>query len=229
ADKMIRSKALRQDISVSENVCGAMSRAELSQAQDKELQLAQQDTKMEQTKDKKNTLESYVYETRSKILNTYRSFATESEREGISRNLQETEEWLYEDGDDESEHVYTQKLEDLRKLVDPVENRYKDEDARAQATRSLLNCIVENRMAVESLSTSEKNAVFTECHMAEEWLREITQQQDALPKNTDPLLWSSEIKGKEDLLDAYVSHITNLHKNMDSHVCQCFSSAKLTN
>ncbi|KAK3039712.1 hypothetical protein RJ639_027053, partial [Escallonia herrerae] len=208
---------LRQDISVNEDIYGGMSRAELSQAQDKELQLAQQDIKMEQTKDKKNTLESYVYEMRSKLLNTYRSFATEPEREGISRNLQETEEWLYEDGDDESEHVYTKKLEDLRKLVDPIENRYKDEDARAQATRSLLNCIVENRMAVESLSASEKNAVFAECHKAEEWLREKTQQQDALPKNTDPLLWSSEIKEKEDILDAYVSHITNLRKSMDSH------------
>lgn len=47
----------------------------------------------------------------------YRAFATESEREGISRNLQETVEWLYEDGVDESENVYTVRLEDLKKVT----------------------------------------------------------------------------------------------------------------
>lgn len=48
----------------------------------------------------------------------YLNVATESEREGITRNLQQTEEWLYEDGDDESEHVYSQKLKDLQKVTE---------------------------------------------------------------------------------------------------------------
>lgn len=32
-------------------------------------------------------------------------------------NLQQTEDWLYEDGDDETEVVYTEKLEDLKKVL----------------------------------------------------------------------------------------------------------------
>lgn len=44
-----------------------MTMAEVSQAQEKEFQLAQHDIKMEQTKEKKNALESYVYETRNKV------------------------------------------------------------------------------------------------------------------------------------------------------------------
>jgi len=39
------------------------------------------------------------------------------EREGISRSLQETEEWLYEDGDDETENAYTAKMQDLKKVI----------------------------------------------------------------------------------------------------------------
>jgi heat shock protein 4 len=36
----------------------------------------------------------------------------------ISINLEKTEEWLYEDEpDDESENIYNQKLEDLRKVL----------------------------------------------------------------------------------------------------------------
>ncbi|KAF8414092.1 hypothetical protein HHK36_002091 [Tetracentron sinense] len=197
----------RLEIPVSEYIYGGMTKVELSEAQEKELQLAQQDRNMEQTKDKKNALESYVYEMRNKLFDTYRSFATNSEREEISRSLQQTEEWLYEDGDDESEKVYTGKLEDLKKLVDPIENRYKDEETRAQATRDLLKCIVDNRMAVTSLPANDGDAVIDECNKAEQWLREKTQQQDSLPKNTDPILWSSEIKRRAEALDTTCKHI----------------------
>ncbi|XP_052181221.1 heat shock 70 kDa protein 16 isoform X2 [Diospyros lotus] len=209
ADELEKGKTKRRlDLPVSENVYGGMTKDELLQAQQREFQLAQQDLKIEQTKDKKNTLESYVYETRNKLLNTYRSFASDPEKEGISSNLQQTEEWLYEDGDDETENAYTKKLEDLKKLVDPIENRFKDEEARAQATRNLLNCIVEYRMAAGSLPASEKDAVLNECSKAEHWLREKTQLQDSLPKNTDPILWSSEIKKRTDALQAMCKHIT---------------------
>lgn len=58
----------RQDIPVSESVHGGMTWVELSEAQTKELQLTQQDIKMERTQEKKNLLESYVYETRTKVI-----------------------------------------------------------------------------------------------------------------------------------------------------------------
>lgn len=66
---MKRAKATRrQDLPVKENVYGAMTLAELSEAQEKEFQLTQQDIKMERTKDKKNSLESFIYETRNKVI-----------------------------------------------------------------------------------------------------------------------------------------------------------------
>lgn len=121
-----------------------------------------------------------------------------------------------------------------QQLVDPIENRYKDEEARAQATRELLKCIVDYRMAVSSLTTYERDVVSSncsnilydgslthcnsehhpdiicfqvidECNKAEQWLRERSQQQDSLPKNTDPVLWSHEIKKRTEALDMYCS------------------------
>lgn len=47
----------------------------------------------------------------------YRSFASDREREGISRSLQQTEDWLYDEGDDETENAYILKLEDLHKVI----------------------------------------------------------------------------------------------------------------
>ncbi|KDP39123.1 hypothetical protein JCGZ_00880 [Jatropha curcas] len=204
----MKDKASRRlEIPVSEKVYGGITESELSEAKEKEFQLAQQDKIVEQAKDQKNALESYVYETRNKLFNTYRSFASDREREGISRNLQETEEWLYDDGDDETENAYTSKLKDLKKLVDPIESRYKDEEARAQAKRDLLNCIVEYRMSVNSLSTEDRELIMNECNKAEQWLRERTQQQDSLPKNANPVLWSKEIKCRTEDLDLLCKRI----------------------
>lgn len=44
-----------------------MTEAELYEAQQKEIQLAQQDRAVELTKERKNALESYVYEMRNKV------------------------------------------------------------------------------------------------------------------------------------------------------------------
>lgn len=210
ADEIRKGKIFKRlEIPVSEEVYGGMTKAELSEAEKIELQLAQQDLKMERMKDKKNALESYVYEMRDKIFSKYQSFATESERDEISINLQKTEEWLYEDEpDDESENIYNQKLEDLRKLVDPIEIRYKEDEAREKARKDLLSCIADYRMNAGSHTAGERDAVIDECNKAEKWLQEKTQQQDSLPKNVDPVLWSCEIKRKAEGFDATCKYIT---------------------
>nr|XP_043625375.1 heat shock 70 kDa protein 16-like [Erigeron canadensis] len=217
ADEMRKGKSQRQKLTVFEEVYGGTTRDALSQAQDMERLLAEQDIYVEQTKEQKNTLESFVYDTRNKLLSSYRSFATEEERERISRNLQETEDWLYEDGDDESEQAYTGRLEDLRKLVDPIESRYKEEDARAQATKNLSNCIKRYCMDANSLPASEKEAVYSECSKVEKWLKEKSQLQASMPKNADPELWSSEINQKTEVLERIFKHITKNKYSSSSH------------
>ena len=52
---------------MSEKIYGGMTEAELSGAQEKELQLARRDKIVEQAKNQKNALESYVYEMRNKV------------------------------------------------------------------------------------------------------------------------------------------------------------------
>ncbi|KAF5472803.1 hypothetical protein F2P56_009487 [Juglans regia] len=141
----------------------------------------------------------------SAILYKYLGFYTELERERISSNLEQIEEWLYEDGADESVDVYTEKLEYLAKLLDPIENRYKEEEARAQASKGLLDCITEYRMLV--LPAGERDVIIGECNKAEQWLHEKIQLQNSLPKNADPILWSNEIKRKAEALDMTWKHI----------------------
>ncbi|KAH9622248.1 hypothetical protein KSS87_011771 [Heliosperma pusillum] len=176
------------DIPVIEKIFGGVDEAELSNAQEKEAELALQDCKVEQAKEKKNSLEAYVYEMRNKILSAYQAFATESEKGVISEKLQHTEDWLYEEGEDESANVYAETLHDIKKLVDPIESRYKDEEARERAARCFLDVI--RKWQSLSLPASEREAVLAECARSEQWLQEKRQQQDSCPKNKDPVLWN---------------------------------------
>ncbi|KAK4751600.1 hypothetical protein SAY87_005082 [Trapa incisa] len=200
---------MKHDIPINAKIEGGITEVDLTEYKEKEAQLSQQDKIVEQTKERKNALESYVYETRNKLLNTYRSFASDSEREGISRSLQQTEDWLYDEGEDETENAYHLKLSDLRKLVDPIENRYKDEEPRAQATKDLLGCIVDYRNLVDSLPAQYRHLIINECDQAEQWLRERSREQDSLPKNTNPVLWSSDIRSVAEDLDSKCRHILN--------------------
>ena len=48
----------------------------------------------------------------------YQEFVTDSQREELSARLQEVEDWLYEDGEDETKGVYIAKLDELKKVSD---------------------------------------------------------------------------------------------------------------
>ncbi|KAK4778459.1 hypothetical protein SAY86_005987 [Trapa natans] len=117
AHDMGRERAIKKHkILVNAKIEGGITEVDLTEYKEKEAQLSQQDRIVEQTKERKNALESHVYETRNKLLNTYGSFASDSEREGISMSLQQTQDWLYDEGDDEIENAYDLKLNDLKKV-----------------------------------------------------------------------------------------------------------------
>ncbi|KAL4563050.1 hypothetical protein LXL04_027081 [Taraxacum kok-saghyz] len=190
-----RGPVKRQNLQITGNYDFLTTIDELQESQKKVQMLTEQDIKVEQSKEIRNTLESFIYDNRSKLLNYYRSIVTDSEHEIITEILQETENWLYEEGDDESEQVYIGKLEGLKKLLDPVENRYKDEMARKESTTKLQTCIKENQMAADLLPSDQRKEVTKECNEAEKWLNHLCQLQDSLAKNATREYCSSSISG----------------------------------
>lgn len=46
----------------------------------------------------------------------FHEFVTESDKEHLIARLQEVEDWLYEDGEDETKGVYVAKLDELKKV-----------------------------------------------------------------------------------------------------------------
>lgn len=205
-----KKKVKKTTVPVTEVVYGGLASADLEKAVEKEFEMALQDRVMEETKDKKNAVEAYVYDMRNKLHDKYVEFVTAPERDELTAKLQETEDWLYEDGEDETKGVYIAKLEELKKQGDPIEERYKEWTERGPASDQLAYCINSYREAALSKDTkfdhidlAEKQKVIQECGDAEAWLREKKQQQDALPKHATPVLLSADIKRKAEALDRF--------------------------
>ncbi|XP_071717284.1 heat shock 70 kDa protein 15-like [Rutidosis leptorrhynchoides] len=203
-----KKKVKKANIPISEVVYGAMLTADVQKAVEKEFEMALQDRVMEETKDKKNAVEAYVYDMRNKLYDNLHDFVADSEREGFIAKLQETEDWLYEDGEDETKGVYIAKLDELKKLGDPIEHRYKEHTDRGSIVDQLLSFVNWYKQAAasadpkyEHIDLNEKQKVLNECSEVENWLREKKQLQDSIPKHADPVLLSSDIRKKSEALD----------------------------
>ncbi|OJJ80973.1 Hsp70 chaperone Hsp88 [Aspergillus glaucus CBS 516.65] len=93
-----------------------------------------EDKLIAETDEKKNELEASIYELRDKIDGVYAEFASEEEKDKLRSKLLDTEDWLYEDGEDTTKSVYVAKMDDIRFIVGPIIQRYKEKaDAERQA------------------------------------------------------------------------------------------------
>ncbi|KAI3455407.1 hypothetical protein Pfo_012070 [Paulownia fortunei] len=229
-----KKKVKKTSVPVSEVVYGGLAAADVQKAVEKEFEMALQDRVMEETKDKKNAVEAYVYDMRNKVCmscdglcrhhnlleptvflclqlhDKYQEFVTESDREQFISRLQEVEDWLYEDGEDETKGVYIAKLDELKKQGDPIEERYKEHTERGSVIDQLIYCINSYREAAMSndpkfdhIDVAEKQKVLNECVEAEAWLREKKQHQDTLAKYATPVLLSADVRKKAEALDRF--------------------------
>ncbi|KAK9677123.1 hypothetical protein RND81_11G123000 [Saponaria officinalis] len=198
-----KKKVKKSSVPVSEVVHGGLTKSGVEKAVEKEFEMALQDRVMEETKDRKNAVEAYVYEMRNKLNDKYHEFVTPSEKDEFIAILQEVEDWLYEDGEDETKSVYTVKLDDLKKKGNPVEERYKEHMERGGAVQQLVYCVNSFKEAAMSpdpkfdhIELSERQKVLNACVEAEAWLREKQQHQDALPKHATPVLRTADVMKK---------------------------------
>lgn len=64
--------------------------------------------------DAKNAVEEYVYDMRGKIYDRYEKYISDEDRDTFRTLLSNTEDWLYEEGDNQPKQVYVEKLEELK-------------------------------------------------------------------------------------------------------------------
>ena len=105
---------------------------------------------MEQEKaDARNAVEEYVYNMRDKLYGL-EEYITEADRQAFSEQLSKTEDWLYDEGEDQPKKVYVEKLVALRKTGDPIEQREKEFHERPTAFDELGKTIIHYEKILQS-------------------------------------------------------------------------------
>lgn len=113
----------------------SLSDAQKNALNEKEASMIMEDKLVADTEEKKNELETYIYEMRNKLDDQFAEFASDDEKEKIKAKLMEIEDWLYDEGDDTTKAVYISKMEEIRSMTGPINQRYLDKQEEERAKR----------------------------------------------------------------------------------------------
>lgn len=165
-----------------------------------------QDKLEKERNDAKNYVEEYVYEMRDKLHGMLEKFVSESDRDALSLRLEDTENWLYEDGEDQSKQVYIDKLADLKKLGQPIQERYTEAEQRPKAFEELGKQIQQYMKFVEAYKMKEEQydhldeadvkKVDKQASDAMMWMNSAMNQQSKQSLTVDPTIKVKDIQGK---------------------------------
>ncbi|KAG0747893.1 hypothetical protein G6F57_006204 [Rhizopus arrhizus] len=186
---------------------------------EKESQMYANDKLIAATEAAKNSLEEYGYEMRDKILGPLSEYIDPEVKDKFAEDLNAVVDWIYDEGYDAPKSVYVEKLEALKKIGNPVVERYREAEERPHAERALRETI--QRLTQEAMSGDEKYAhipahekqdIVERCERAGRWMDEQNAKQAQTPKNVTPVLFSRDIKKEEEAIIYFANPILNKPK-----------------
>ncbi|KAL7627360.1 adenyl-nucleotide exchange factor sse1 [Parahypoxylon ruwenzoriense] len=150
---------------------------------EKEAAMVMEDKLVADTEDKKNELETYIYDMRNKLDDQYADFASEEEKDKLRSKLSESEDWLYEEGEDATKAVYIAKMDDIKAMAGPITQRYHDKiEADRQALQAKLDADAASKKAAEEDARKTAEAEDRDATKDEE----MTDAETAKPEVEEP-------------------------------------------
>lgn len=223
AKKEKKAKATTKSIDLPVEVFTADYTQELLlQLQERENQMMMQDKLEKERCDAKNAVEEYVYEMRDRLCGPYEDFCQEEARENFSKLLGDTEDWLYDEGEDQNKQVYLDKLAELKKSGDPIANRYKESLERPEAFNELGGALQHLRKFLDQVEAKDEKYSHLEkadidkvkkcLTEKQEWFDKQVNAQNKLKKYENPSVLVSQIRQTKQSLESTCNPIINKPK-----------------
>jgi hypothetical protein len=166
-------------------------------------EMEQADNKRKADLEAKNRLETFVYTARDTLSAKEESIAqvTTSEHiEKLQADLEETEDWLYEDGDKVDASEYNKKIKNLDSQLSAILFRVSElkdfpiainaASEYAFSTRALMEEWVESKPQV---TEEERGDVLAKVEELEAWLADAEKKQKAASATEDPVVKSTDV------------------------------------
>ncbi|XP_061473000.1 heat shock 70 kDa protein 4 [Rhineura floridana] len=165
-----------------------------------------QDKLEKERNDAKNAVEEYVYEMRDKLCGVYEKFVSEEDRNNFTLKLEDTENWLYEEGEDQPKQIYIDKLGEMKAVGQPIQARFQESEERPKAFEELGKQIQMYMKAVlafkakdeqyDHLDPAEVAKVEKDANEAMEWMNNKLNLQNKRNLTLDPVITAKEIEAK---------------------------------
>lgn len=174
--------------------------------------------------DAKNALEEYVYEMRGKLQEDGPLFeyVEETTREQMCRQLDDVENWLYEDGENCEREVYKNRLNEMSQKTDAIQVRHDEYVGQGQAFNDLGHAIQMAYKAVElyrsgdpkydHLTEAEMLNITESAEKAQKWFEDATNKMRTIRKTQDPVVKLVEIRQHCQTLTTCVNSVINRPK-----------------
>ncbi|KAF0693931.1 Aste57867_15151 [Aphanomyces stellatus] len=187
-----------------ESQVNGLSAAQVSAQAEEELAMAQQDRVIEETSNKRNELETFVYDMRNHLSDKFADFVSSADKESFETKLNDMEDWLYSDeGFDSTKSVYQTKLDELRSFSKPIEVRHLDHQERPVAQGELKAVIEEYKKLANSNDDAYSHWTDEDCNKlrqastdAESWLFDQLAAQANAPLTAAPVVTADQIRHK---------------------------------
>ncbi|KAJ7990749.1 hypothetical protein DPEC_G00290140 [Dallia pectoralis] len=215
-------KVKSTDLPILANNMRQLDRGVLNDFVEYESQMIVQDKLEKERNDAKNAVEEYVYDLRDKLCSIYEKYTTEEESNDLTLLLEDTENWLYEEGEDQDKLVYVDKLDDLKRFGQPIQDRYREHEDRPRAFEEMGKKIQLYLKSVElykhkdehfqHLNAEEMSNVEKWVNESMAWMNSQMIAQSKLTITQDPVIKVADIISKIQELDEICNPVVNRPK-----------------
>lgn len=203
-----KRRTKRTDLEVTVGGRPGLSDAVIAKKMDEETAMQADMKEIVETDEKRNDLESYIFNIRDKVAERgeYGPFLSEPDREKFSTELTQAEDWLY-DHPEATKIEYIDKLDELKNTGDVLVWRFKEAGMRDDWIKAVQGTVDNYRTAASSpgdkyghIAAEKLAKIVGSCNDLEKWLRDMQGKQDAMPKHEKPVLICADMeKRNQDL------------------------------
>lgn len=186
------------------NAVAPMNETHRKSARDTLTTLQRRDDERKEISFAKNSVESFIYDTRSTLEDDdVVEVSTEDERENIRTKLAEAEDWLLEHSSTQAAAPFQAKLKQLQTLTEGVNFRLEQLASRPEAvnnakevfkgTKTILEQLAKERPWVTEDERADLQKLVSD---ASQWLEEKEAAQEAQPMHKTPVFTAEEVIAK---------------------------------
>lgn len=219
--KKVSSKSV--DLTIEGKTHGFVS-TDLAIYHELEMKMIANDRQEKERVDARNALEEFVYEVRGKIQEDgeLSAFIEPDDASKICLQLEDIENWLYEDGESCEKAVYKDKLTGLHQQTDPIRVRSEEFKGHEQAFTELGQTVQLTYKAVEQyrakdpkydhLTETEILNISEAAQKAQKWYEEARSKLVGARKTQDPPVKVADIRHENQTLSTCTNSVLNRPK-----------------